>query len=63
MTLKWIGTRTQENGAFNATGLGCAVTIDPVGTDLLTRGSLMIEVALRPTMQPINLLRYSVLAP
>jgi hypothetical protein len=63
MTLKWIGTRTQEDGVFNAAGLGCAAKCDPVGTDLLTRGSLMIEVALRPTVQPIKLLRYSVLAP
>jgi hypothetical protein len=63
MSLKWIATRTQEDGVFNPAGLGRAATGVPVGTDLLTRGSLMIEVALRPTGQPINLLRFSVLAP
>ncbi len=63
MTLKWIGTRTQEDGVFNPAGLGCAATSEPVGTDLLARGSLMIEVAVRPTVHPVNLLRFSVLAP
>ncbi len=68
MTLNWIGTRTQEDGVFNPAGLGCAGRnysdlAKPVGTDLLTRGSLMIEVAVRPTLRPINLVRFGALDP
>lgn len=66
MTLKWIGTRTHEDGVFSPAGLGCAATNDTVGTvgmDLLTRGSLMIEVAVHPMVHPLNLLRFSTLSP
>lgn len=63
MTLNWIGTRTQEDGVFNPAGLGCARGNDPVGLSLLTRGSLMIEVTVRPQTHPVNLLRFGALDP
>lgn len=63
MTLNWIGTRTQEVGVFNPAGLDCARRDDPVGMELLTRGSLMIEVAVRPQAHPVNLLRFGTLDP
>jgi hypothetical protein len=63
MTLNWIGTRTQEDGVFNTAGLGRAGRRDPVGLELLTRGSLMIEVTVRPQTHPVNLVRYGALDP
>lgn len=63
MTLKWIGTRTQEGGAFSPAGLGCAPIASDVGLQLLTRGSLMMEVTVRPLPHPVNLLRYGALDP
>ncbi|MDB4213901.1 Hint domain-containing protein, partial [Octadecabacter sp.] len=63
MTLNWIGTRTQEGGVFNPAGLNHARTNDPVGLDLLTRGSLMVEVKVRPQMHPVNLVRFGALDP
>jgi len=63
MTLNWIGTRTQEGGVFNPTGLGRVPTGHPVGLELLPRGSLMIEVTVRPRTNPINLVRFSALDP
>ncbi|HCP80587.1 MAG TPA: hypothetical protein DIT67_03005 [Octadecabacter sp.] len=63
MTLKWIGTRTQEHGVFNPAGLGCAQGSVSVGADLLARGSLMLEVSVRPQMHPVNLLRFGALDP
>lgn len=63
MTLKWIGTRTQEGGDFNPAGLDCAPNTRAVGIELLTRGSLLIEVTTRPNAHPVNLLRFSTLDP
>ena len=63
MTLKWIGTRTQEGGAFNPAGLGCALTKGSGEAELLARGSLLMEVTVRPTPHPVNLLRYGALDP
>ena len=63
MTLNWIGTRTQENGYFNPAGLGCPESGAPVGTDILARGSLLIEVEVHPTTTPVNLLRFGALDP
>ena len=63
MTLNWIGTRTQEAGVFQPAGLGRLQTKAPLGTELLTRGSLMIEVKVRPQDHPINLVRFGALDP
>lgn len=63
MTLKWIGTRTQERGVFNPSGLGRAQGSVSVGADLLARGSLILEVSVRPQMNPVNLLRFGALDP
>jgi len=63
MTLNWIGTRTQEAGVFQPTGLGRLQTKNPIGAELLTRGSLMIEVKVRPQAHPINLVRFGALDP
>jgi len=63
MTLNWIGTRTRENGVFNPAGLGRGTRDVAVGSDLLTRGSLLIEVNVRPQMNPINLVRFGALDP
>lgn len=63
MTVNWIGTRTHELGVFNAAGLGRAQPRQSQGMDLMTHGSLMIEVEARPAQQPVNLLRFSSLDP
>lgn len=63
MTVNWIATRTQENGVFNPAGVGCAADGKPVGMALLTRGSLMMEVTVRPQVHPVNLLRFGALDP
>lgn len=63
MTLNWIGTRTQEDGVFNPDGLGSGDACAPVGLDLLTRGSLLIEASVRPRSNPVNLLRFAALDP
>lgn len=63
MALKWIGTRTQERGVFNPAGLGRAQASVSVGADLLARGSLLIEVSVRPQVNPVNLLRFGALDP
>jgi hypothetical protein len=63
MTLKWIGTRTQEIGVFNPDGVGTRNTARPVGMELLTRGSMLLEVNVRPLSHPINLVRFSALDP
>jgi hypothetical protein len=63
MTLNWIGTRTQEGGVFNPAGLGRARTGQPIGLALLTRGSLMVEVTVRPQSHPVNLVRFGTLDP
>lgn len=62
MALNWIGTRTQEGGVFNPSGIASGGR-RPAGRDLLTSGSLMIEVEARPHDHPVNLLRFSALAP
>lgn len=63
MSLNWIGTRTQEEGVFNPAGLGCVRSDVPMGFDLLTSGSLMLEVTVRPRHHPVNLLRFGALDP
>lgn len=63
MTLNWIGTRTHEEGIFNPTGLDRLIPKGQVGLELLPRGSLMMEVAVRPQVHPVNLLRYNILEP
>ncbi|SMX40116.1 Hint domain-containing protein [Octadecabacter ascidiaceicola] len=63
MALKWIGTRTQERGVFNPAGLSREQGSVSVGSDLLARGSLMLEVSVRPQMHPVNLLRFGALDP
>lgn len=63
MGLNWIGTRTQEEGVFEPAGLGCVGGSRANETELLTRGSLMIEVAVRPNRHPVNLLRFGALDP
>lgn len=61
--MNWIGTRTQEDAVFNPAGLGFAGRDKPVGTDLLIRGSLMIEAVVRPSLHPVNLVRFGALDP
>lgn len=63
MSVTWIGTRTQEDGAFNPAGLGAGATQERAGQELLTRGSVLIEAAFRPLTQPVNLFRFSVVDP
>ncbi|MBU2992458.1 Hint domain-containing protein [Octadecabacter sp. 1_MG-2023] len=63
MTLNWIGTRTQEGGDFNPAGLGCARSGNGSLSELLTRGSLLMEVTVRPSPHPVNLLRFAALDP
>lgn len=63
MSLKWIATRTQEDGVFSPAGLGCDAAVKPVGMELLTRGSLLMEVTVRPRTHPVNLLRFGALDP
>lgn len=63
MSINWIATRTQEAGAFNPDGLGRAQVGRRVGLELLTRGSLLMEVTVRPHSHPVNLLRFSALDP
>ena len=63
MTLNWIATRTQEHGVFNPAGIGCAYTGQSDDANLLTRGSLLIEVKARPMAHPVNLLRFGALDP
>ncbi|MCF2905891.1 Hint domain-containing protein [Octadecabacter sp. CECT 8868] len=63
MALQWIGTRTQEGGDFNPAGLGCARPNLGSSAELLPRGSLLMEVTIRPTSHPINLLRFAALDP
>ena len=63
MGLNWIATRTQEAGHFNAGGLGASPSKQPVGMDLLTRGSVMLETVVRPVAHPVNLVRFSALDP
>ncbi len=63
MSLNWIATRTQETGTFHSKGLGSLQTPPPVGLELLTRGSVLLETKTRPLSHPVNLLRYGVLDP
>lgn len=63
MRLDWIGTRTQGGGVFNPDGITRAPCNTPVGMALLTRGSLLIEVTVRPQSHPVNLLRFGALDP
>ncbi len=64
MTLNWIGTRTQETGGLYPPGPGGVAIADQLSdTDLLTRGSLLIEVGVRPRSTPVNLLRFGALDP
>lgn len=63
MTLNWIASRTQEDGEFDPAGLGNGGDARPLGMQLLSRGSLLIEVMTRPMNHPVNLLRFGALAP
>lgn len=63
MAPTWIATRTQETGVFNPLGLGVAGRVAPVGMELLTRGSVLIETVARPRTHPVNLVRFSALDP
>ncbi|MGJ8610173.1 MAG: Hint domain-containing protein [Octadecabacter sp.] len=63
MTLNWIGTRTQEDRVFTPAGLGCVDGVMPGATDILARGSLLIEVEVHPISTPVNLLRFGTLDP
>jgi len=63
MTVTWIASRTQETAEFNPAGLGRPSTVGPVGMELLTRGSLLMEATVRPRSHPVNLLRFGALDP
>ena len=63
MTLRWIGTRTQEDGAFCPDGLGRVSASHDVETGLLARGSLFIEADITPSNDPVNLIRFAALNP
>lgn len=63
MTLSWIGTRTQDDGVFNPAGLGRPIDETMTDGPLLAKGSLFIEVEVRPRSRPINLVRFSALDP
>lgn len=59
MGLTWIGTRTKERGVFNPDGIDRAPTPVVSDSDLLTKGSLFLEVTVRPRTKPVNLIRWS----
>jgi len=63
MTLNWIATRTQDTRAFHPGGVDSRHAAPPAGMDLLSRGSLLIEVTVRPNARPVNLLRFAALDP
>ena len=63
MTLRWIGTRTQNDATFCPDGLGCVSASQDMDTMLLTRGSLLIEADITPSHDPVNLIRFAALNP
>lgn len=63
MTLNWIGTRTQEDRVFDPAGLSRLHSKEGDAPELLTSGSLMIEVTVRPRTNPVNLVRFGALDP
>lgn len=63
MTVRWIGTRTQDDGAFCPEGLGRASAPHEIDTTLLARGSLLIEAEISPSQDPVNLVRFAALNP
>jgi hypothetical protein len=62
--MRWLGLRHRHDAAFSPGGLhGRDRALPPAEDSLVTRGTVLAEVALKLADRPINLVRYSVLDP